>query len=603
LELASAHPKILKPGTEAILERITYDPDGTPHFWSADTNPPTVTRIAWTGDGTLPTGDTVTAQAFEIGLSEAIDPESVADATATLTPDGGSAVSLTAAISADGRGLELTGATITAGTAYTLHLEGVTDTSHNPISLLTPDQTITVTDPNTYEVLSDDTAPTLVAVMGGSDALYLSFDEPIEASAGFDLTTAVEVSHNQSTVAGTTTRISPKLLKWEPASGSLAGVYDLSALHFTDLAGNVIDSPEPSVTVPGTSSDQLLFVLYAAPTDSTPESASQYGLTTLFQGRTWHADLGMYSYRARWYLPEAGVFGERDPVVRLGGEQNLYVPLKGDHANVVDPHGTQPAHEDDDDGKWHSEAHNLTPYSTQLYKLLERFKRRISSGGDTALATGKAVLDQLGSLVENWLFLASPANMATDYLAGGLLDLAEHYKGTAGGSAEGAGVFGPFGAHRGINWQYFPPPSSDLSRTYRLAFFDFSTTKNFAAQEIENGRGKGLGVLGVLYSAGLSLNVAKGFQENEPEKWAGYFNTVSASWKSTFPVPSGASAFWSSNDLGLVYAGGELSWGGGIGFAWSHPYFNELGFTIRCDRGTAQALLSSAISLPLGHLF
>lgn len=41
---------------------------------------------------------------------------------------------------------------------------------------------------------------------------------------------------------------------------------------------------------------------------------SAYGLTTLFQGRTWHADLGMYYYRARWYLPDGGVFGERGPL-------------------------------------------------------------------------------------------------------------------------------------------------------------------------------------------------------------------------------------------------------------------------------------------------
>ncbi|NOZ95763.1 MAG: hypothetical protein GXP47_13645, partial [Acidobacteria bacterium] len=59
--------QLLTDDAGTIVERITYDPDGTPHFESADTTRPSVTRVAWTGDGTLPTGDTVTAQAFEIG--------------------------------------------------------------------------------------------------------------------------------------------------------------------------------------------------------------------------------------------------------------------------------------------------------------------------------------------------------------------------------------------------------------------------------------------------------------------------------------------------------------------------------------------------------
>jgi len=340
LELASAHPKILKPGTEAILERITYDPDGTPHFWSADTNPPTVTRIAWTGDGTLPTGDTVTAQAFEIGLSEAIDPESVADATATLTPDGGSAVSLTAAISADGRGLELTGATITAGTAYTLHLEGVTDTSHNPISLLTPDQTITVTDLAAYEVLSDDTEPTLLAVMDATDALYLLFDEPVQPQAGFDITNAVSLNRpDGQPIDGACARVNARLIKWQPTDvgSGVPGAYKLT-FNLTDLATNAAVAPTSTLNHPATATSDLLYLAYTAPTDSTPEGASQYGLTTLFQGRTWHADLGMHFYRARWYLPEAGVFAERDPV-GYGDSQNLTSWLKWDPANYSDPYG------------------------------------------------------------------------------------------------------------------------------------------------------------------------------------------------------------------------------------------------------------------------
>jgi len=48
----------------------------------------------------------------------------------------------------------------------------------------------------------------------------------------------------------------------------------------------------------------------------------------------------VYSYRARWYLPEAGVFAERDPV---GPDQgaNLYSYLDQDPANARDPLGLE----------------------------------------------------------------------------------------------------------------------------------------------------------------------------------------------------------------------------------------------------------------------
>jgi len=192
--------QLLTDDTGSIAERITYDPDGAPHFWSADTTRPSVTRVAWTGDGTLPMGDTVTPDAFEIGLSEPIDPASAANATATLTPDGGNPVTLTLTLAADDRAAYLTGATVQAGTAYTLHLDGLTDTSHNPI--WPEDQQLTIAGLNAYQVLDDTTAPQLLAVLDGSDALYLLFDEPVEPAAGFDLGTAVDIVRSGQPVEG-----------------------------------------------------------------------------------------------------------------------------------------------------------------------------------------------------------------------------------------------------------------------------------------------------------------------------------------------------------------------------------------------------------------
>jgi RHS repeat-associated protein len=83
--------------------------------------------------------------------------------------------------------------------------------------------------------------------------------------------------------------------------------------------------------------------LYSPPRDSQPQPRSSYGLTTLFQGRTWHEELGLYHYRARWYLPEAGVFAERDPE---GYRQSpsLYQFLDYSTVNAVDPYGKATVH-------------------------------------------------------------------------------------------------------------------------------------------------------------------------------------------------------------------------------------------------------------------
>ena len=105
-----------------IVERVEYETDGTPGFFGEDATPPSAVRVAWTGDGVRPTGDSVEASVFEIGFDEWLGEGSVGNAVATLTPDGGEAVSLGVVLDADGRGVTLPGATVETGTSYALHL-------------------------------------------------------------------------------------------------------------------------------------------------------------------------------------------------------------------------------------------------------------------------------------------------------------------------------------------------------------------------------------------------------------------------------------------------------------------------------------------------
>jgi len=108
--------------------------------------------------------------------------------------------------------------------------------------------------------------------------------------------------------------------------------------HVEDLAGNSAEVAAMSFTHLAGEDGQVLIARQAA-SESVPVAASAYGLTTLFQGRTWHGDLGMYYYRARWHLPEAGVFGERDPV-GYHDSVSFYQSMMNSPFNWADPWGS-----------------------------------------------------------------------------------------------------------------------------------------------------------------------------------------------------------------------------------------------------------------------
>ncbi len=551
------------------VERITYDPDGTPHFWSADTTRPSVTRIAWTGDGTMPTGDTVTAQAFEIGLSEPIDPASAASATATLTPDGGDPQSLTLTLGADGRAAYLTGATVTAGTTYTLHLDGLTDTSHNP--MWPEDKQLTVTDSNAYEVLNDTTAPTLLAVLDGSDAIYLLFDEPIEPAAGYDLTSAVAITRAGQPVDGTATRVTSRLLKWtpaEPATYPLGGTFAISALHLADLNANTISSTPTTFTHLNTTTDMVLLA-YAAPTDTQPEATSAYGVTNLFQGRTWHQDLGMYSYRARWYLPEMGEFGERDPIW----------PPK--HANRFEAFDSRPTGVRDPLGR--------DAWTRDFNSFISRKERE--NAREWAERNSNFKAEALG-----WIDLVADvtASDSTKAEVDFMLDMAEKYNGASGVSIEGTLAWPMIGVAGGINLEVFHKDNG--RNTYDMGLYGLETISNFKKSE----RAKfndvqkvlapfGVSGFGIGPAASYNIAIARGPAYNTPEKWLGAFGTYSVSSPLMGPPVSASVSYFDSD----FFSGVEISLTAGYSvFVYTRPLFHKVNFWRDVPRDTVRAVYS-----------
>ncbi len=332
--------QLLTDATGEIVERVEYQTDGTPRFFSGDATPPTAVRVAWTGNGNRPTGDTVAANVLEVGFDEWIEEGSVETATATLTPDGGTATDLAITLDGDLRGVTLTGVTIEAGTSYTLHVVGLADRAGNGMWAL--DLAFTVGDALTYETLLDTTPPAVLAVLDAADGLFVLFDEPVVPLNGVSNAEIITVERSAGPVAGSTERLGPQLFKWTPDEGAPwypEQGYEITQLQVEDLA----TTPNTMTTLPGgfthiaTFPDQVL-VAYSKPDHSVPLAQSQFGVTSLFQGRAWHEELGLYYYRARWYGPSISSFLARDPFGYVDSS-SPYAFLSLDTGNSIDPSG------------------------------------------------------------------------------------------------------------------------------------------------------------------------------------------------------------------------------------------------------------------------
>ncbi|MCD4750667.1 MAG: RHS repeat-associated core domain-containing protein, partial [Thermoanaerobaculales bacterium] len=132
-----------------------------------------------------------------------------------------------------------------------------------------------------------------------------------------------------------------QMVKWtpDPAAWLVLGEYEVTSTQLVDLAGQAVDSTPLPVSLTHLASDaESVLVVYEAAGDSEPRAESAYGVTSLFQGRGWHEDLGLYYYRARWYAPGVGAFLERDPFEYLD-EANSYSFVGSNTTNAIDPLG------------------------------------------------------------------------------------------------------------------------------------------------------------------------------------------------------------------------------------------------------------------------
>lgn len=587
--------EILTDETGRIVERITYDPDGTPHFWGEDSTRPQVTQVAWTGNGQSPTGVTVDANTLVVRFSEAIHEASIPSMTLTLTPDAGNH---TEVLEPDGRTLKIAfEQPIPATTPPSLHLEGLKDRTGN--LLFAFDASFTLGSGSSYVVLADATAPRLAAVIDTQTGFVLSFDEPVQPPQGTPLAGSVTVSRSGLPVSGTTSRLTETALAWtpaEPASWLPGGEYKVTALSLQDLAAtpNPIQTAPLPLTLAHLATQPIDALLaYTEPTDSGPLAASQYGQTTLFQGREWHAGLGMSYFRARWYAPRVHSFSEPDALPLLASP-SLYTPLSWSPFTVADPLGTTPTPP--------PPAPMPTPTPREARERDGLAPRpgpvptpRPPAPSHPRLPFGERTVGVIGWVATELLHASSEmASASIDAQAEAILSAAERVNGMAGVSAEGQAVASMFGAHAGLNAEVFY--SSDPAGQYTVGFFGFETVSSTIIGDEQAAHRRGLDLkplqqmagpmstMGLAFgvSLGVNLAVASYPRYNSPEGWCGYFDTLSASYRYL-----GFSVFFSDYVVGVELSAGASPLPGSG--AYTRPRTHAL-WTGQVDRGTAKAL-------------
>jgi RHS repeat-associated protein len=275
---------------------------------------------------------------LELTLSEPMRAGSLAKARITLA--GQEIAAEHVQLSENGRRV-LVGASPSAGQQLALRVEGLEDRSGNLMQPL--EVSFAVADSGQYQVLLDAASPQVLAMLDEAEGVSVLFDEPVVPAAGRELGSSITVTRAGAPVAGSVTRISPWQLAWkasDPNAWLLGGEYRVSIAGLVELGPE--QKPVSSSLLPASfthlASPGEKILVASPPPETPPRASSAFGNTTLFQGRLWVPELGLYYYRARWYDPQLGDFLERDPLGPVDSP-NLYQALGRNPVNITDPQG------------------------------------------------------------------------------------------------------------------------------------------------------------------------------------------------------------------------------------------------------------------------
>jgi RHS repeat-associated protein len=507
---------------------------------------------------------------LELTLSEPMRAGSLAKARITLA--GQEIAPEDVQLSQDGRRLLLAAAP-SAGQQMTLRVEGLEDRSGNVMEPL--EVRFTLADSAQYQVAYDAASPQVLAILDEGQGVSVLFDEPVVPAAGMELESAITVTRAGAPVAGSVTRISPWQLAWRPSESSawiLGGEYRVSIAGLVELAPE--QKPVSSSLLPASfthlASPGEKILVASPPPETPPRASSAFGNTTLFQGRLWVPELGLYYYRARWYDPQLGDFLERDP---NGYEDSpsLYCFLGRNPVNVRDPWGRK-----DDWGTW------LPPEEKK--ELWEK-----GAGSAPLGPVLRAALIDLGHALET-----RNRTRIVDALVG------EKARGdrAAGLDLLQGTIAWPFmGVSAGFQVEVF-----FQKEQFTVALFGVETARRLIHKhEVVDANRWGeraldpyvpTGVFGLAASltlVGVNAALADAPEYNTPEKWGSWSRSVSGGpiWRFPFSL----TFFW--NDY---FVGGSLGFGPGFGGWYSTSFGHVLAQWTTKDLEPVRGLLTVLVA-------
>ncbi len=278
----------------------------------------------------------------------------------------------------------------------------------------------------------------------------------------------------------------------------------------------------------------------------------------------------VYYYRARWYLPEAGVFGERDPLGPVNSV-NLHQALGWDPQNVLDPNGLV--------GTLTTEYNygiggRKTPEGQRAWN--EYFERQRQNPEVNLFKADKAALGLVFELNEVVSSLQRGDLLpAVDFTARHMFGVepADHRRSWGVIRRLAFGI--PYeGVALGDNIQFFDRGEAGIV----AAIYTFDTTHHWEdGQWRENPVYGPMGFQGVEASLGIGMDYAvniapennAGVSGNElTNSWSGYFHEFSLTPPGS---PAGVSGFRSRLFIGVSYSVGV-----GLGaLSLTHTYFHR----------------------------
>ena len=183
-------------------------------------------------------------------------------------------------------------------------------------------------------IIYDRVEPEVEEINLISSKFFIEFSEEIEPAT---ISNAIELSSSSGTIAGTSSLENSKTIVFTPSTTLSRNVqYTIKVKPAVkDLSGKSL-TEQFSKSFAYTGADLLLF----EKPDPNERKESTIGNTTLFHGREYDPETGLYYFRARYYHPELGRFLSPDP----NGYEDSMNPNQSflnNPVNFSDPYGAQ----------------------------------------------------------------------------------------------------------------------------------------------------------------------------------------------------------------------------------------------------------------------